>query len=441
MQVTLKFWSKWHQSLVTPLLFIVAINVAWFLLGAKVGMIVGTETGTDGYKEIAENVVRGHGLVYSQGMRSTIEYGHMKREPIYPLLLAVILRLTGTLSPVVLGLFQTFFALISCYLLYHLGEKTFGTSTGRLASFMYALHPISFWYSTRFASEIVTVTAVLLCLLCMVNFFAEPTRIRAVQVGLSLGVAVLTRSACVVFLPVILLFVLLQWWTQRGRLLSCVFIMVFFYASIHSLWLIRNYAISGETVPFTTNSGAIFFYGNEVVKRFDVKKYMAEIDEADNAAQALYRAVQDDIAAKVPHMSLPRLEAQTNQQLIAMARQFVVEEPFFVVRKFLSGMYFIWFLSSSTAKSWGWMMFQMPLLAFAIIGSCQQRQWNVSQRFLLCVVVVYVIPYALLLALARYSMPIIPVVILFASYGLVSFLKLDGGVDHVPDSPLRAMST
>src|SRR5712691_12538350 len=102
-----------------------------------------------------------------------------------------------------------------------------------------------------------------------------------------------------------------------------------------------------------------------------------------------------------------------------------IGHPFFVVRKFLSGMCFIWFLSSTSAKSWGWMMFQMPLVALAVMGLCRQRQWDFRQRFLLCVVLAYIVPYTLLLALARYSMPIIPIVILFSSYGLVSFLKPD----------------
>jgi len=424
-KTTFKFRSQWKQSPVIPLLFIVAINVAWFFLFPKVGPIVGAEPGTDGYKEIAENLVRGHGFIFSQGMRSTIEFGYMKREPIYPLLLSVILHLTGTLSPAVLSLFQTSLSLISCYLVYRLGEKIFGASTGRLASFIYALHPISFWYSPQFASEIVTASAMLLCLFLIERFFAEPTRIKAAEVGLSVGIATLTKSACVMLLPVILFFALIKWRTKLHQLLSYAFIIVFFHVCILSLWLVRNYSISGEIVPFTTNSGGVFFIGNRVVEQFDVKKLTAGEPEAEIAAQALYRTVQDGIAARVPHMSLPRLEAQTDKQLTAMARQLIVEKPLFAVRKFLAGMCFIWFLSDTTAKSWGWMMFQMPLVALAVIGLCRQRQWDFSQRFLLCVVLVYIVPYTLLLALARYSMPIIPIVILFSSYGWVSFLKPD----------------
>ncbi len=423
-KVTLKFWSQWKQSPAIPLLLIVAINIASFFLFAKVGAIVGAETGTDGYKEIAENLVRGHGFIFSQDMRSTIMLGYMKREPVYPLFLAVILRLTGTLSPAVLCLFQTSLSLISCCLIYCLGKKIFGASTGRLASFIYALHPISFWYSTRFASEIVTVPAMLLCLLLIEKFFAEPTRMKAAQMGLSVGIATLTKSACVTLLPVILCFALLKWRTKLHHLLSYACIIVVFYASIHSLWLIRNYSVAGEIIPFTTISGVAFFLGNEIVERFDVKKQTAG-DEPDKAAAALYSSVQDEIAARVPHISLPRLEAQTDKQLIAMARQLILQKPLFVVRKLLAGMCFIWFLSDTTAKSWGWMMFQMPLVVLAAMGLCRQRHWDFSQHCLLCVVVAYIVPYTLLSPLARYSMPIIPIVILFSSYTLVSIVQSD----------------
>src|SRR5262249_25636983 len=162
----------------TPFLLIVAINLAWFFLFPKVGVLAGAETGSDGYKEIAENLVKGHGFIFSAGMRSTMMLGYMKREPIYPLFLSVILRLTGTLKPTVLCVFQTSLSLISCYLIYRLGEKTFGVSTGRLASFIYALHPISFWYSTRFASEVAAVPVMLLCLLMIYRFFDQPSRIK-----------------------------------------------------------------------------------------------------------------------------------------------------------------------------------------------------------------------------------------------------------------------
>jgi 4-amino-4-deoxy-L-arabinose transferase-like glycosyltransferase len=414
--------STWRQLPLLPLILIVAINTTSFLLYARVNGAVGADTGTDGYKEIAENVVQGHGLVFSPGMPSTMMLGYMKREPIYPLWLSGILAVTGTLTPGVLCLFQTSLCMISCCLLYRLGAKIFDVRTGGPASYIYALHPISFWYSTRFASEIVAVPVLLLCLLIIDRFFTESTRLRALQAGLLLGVAALTKSAYVVLLPLVLLFAAYRSRRKLQQFLPCALIVVLSFASIQSVWLWRNYTISGEIVPFTTMNGVTFFLGNRIVEQFDAKRLTAGT-EADEWAQALYQSVQADIAAKQPDMSLPRLEAETDKQLRAMAVQLVLTKPLLVVRKVLAGMVFIWFLSDTTAKSLGWAAFQVPLLTLAIIGIYRQRQWSLSTQFLLSFVMVFLLAYAVVSPIARYATPVVPVVMLFASYGLISLLK------------------
>jgi 4-amino-4-deoxy-L-arabinose transferase-like glycosyltransferase len=419
--------STWRQLPLLPLILIVAINTTSFLLYARVNGAVGADTGTDGYKEIAENVVQGHGLVFSPGMPSTMMLGYMKREPIYPLWLSGILAVTGTLTPGVLCLFQTSLCMISCCLLYRLGAKIFDVRTGGPASYIYALHPISFWYSTRFASEIVAVPVLLLCLLIIDRFFTESTRLRALQAGLLLGVAALTKSAYIVLLPLVLLFAAARSRQKIQQFLPCALIVVLSFAGIHSLWLLRNYAISREIVPFTTMTGVIFFVGNRIVEQFDVKKQTAGA-EPDEWAEALYQSVQADTAAKHPNMSLPRLEAQTDQQLRAMAGQLVLRKPLFVLRKVLAGMVFIWFVSDTTAKSLAWAAFQVPLLALAIIGVYRQRQWSLSKEFLLCFVTVFLLAYALESPYARYATAVAPVVMLFASYGLMSSLKLSASL-------------
>src|SRR5262245_40871303 len=108
-----------------PFIFIVAINATSLVVFPRVGMSVGAGFGTDGYKELAESIVSGGGFVTWSGRPSTMMYGSMKREPLYPLWLAGILGVTGSLSPLVLCCFQTVLALVSCWLLYRLGARMF----------------------------------------------------------------------------------------------------------------------------------------------------------------------------------------------------------------------------------------------------------------------------------------------------------------------------
>src|SRR6476659_5008970 len=85
------------RRLALPLLLVAVVNVAGFLFLSRVNGLVGAELGTDGYMEIAENLVAGHGFVATPGVRSIIELGYMKREPLYPLSLAIVLHGTGAL--------------------------------------------------------------------------------------------------------------------------------------------------------------------------------------------------------------------------------------------------------------------------------------------------------------------------------------------------------
>jgi hypothetical protein len=60
---------------------------------------------------------------------------------------------------------------------------------------------------------------------------------------------------------------------------------------------------------------------------------------------------------------------------MVMARQLAFEKPLFVVRKLLFGMYAVWFLSDTTARSSDWIIFQVPLTSpppmFRIGKSCE----------------------------------------------------------------------
>jgi 4-amino-4-deoxy-L-arabinose transferase-like glycosyltransferase len=412
---------EWKQGPIIPLLLVVVINIAWFAVFPSIGGRVGADTGTDGYKEIAENLVQGRGFIYSPDKPSTMMLGYIKREPVYPLMLSGVLVLSGALTPAVMCLFQTSLSVLSCLLLFRLGERVFGWRTGLVASYMYALHPISFWYASRFASETAAIPVLLLCLLIVDKFLEAPTHLRSAGLGWSLGIAALTKSAYVIVLPIALVVAAFRWRHRLRRIWPAALIATLCYASVHSVWLARNYRMSGEIVPFTTMNGVAFLLGNRIVETFDPKRQTAG-REVDTWANDLYQSVQGEIAAKHPDMSLARLEVQTDRELTTMGRERVFKEPGFVVRKVLTGLVFIWFLSDTTAKSLGWAICQLPVLAFAIFGASRLRFWTPPAALLLGVIAVFILAYTVVSPLARYSTPVLPLVMLFASQGVLSMV-------------------
>jgi 4-amino-4-deoxy-L-arabinose transferase-like glycosyltransferase len=413
--------AMWKQLPLWPLILVVAINATAFFLFPQISGAVGADTGTDGYKEIAENIVQGNGFVYSPDRRSTIMTGFMKREPVYPLFLSGILAVTGGLRPAVLGVCQTLLSLVACAVLYRLGVAVFDDATAGIAAYIYALHPLSFWYSTRFASEIVGVPVLLICLLIIHAFLTEPTPRRAFLCGLLIGVGALTKSAYIVLLPLVVIFVAVRPDRRFRRLRLCA-IVICIYASVHSLWIVRNYRLSGEFVPFTTMNGVMFFVGNRNVETFDVKAMTSGI-EPDRWANGMYESVQADIAAQQPDISLARLEAETDKRMRAQAAQLIATAPSFIVRKVAAGTALIWFLSDSSSKSMGWAIFQVPLLTFAIVGMYRCRRRTASTRFLVAFIALFVLSYTVMSPLARYAMPIAPLLMLFAAHGLTGLAR------------------
>jgi hypothetical protein len=236
-----------RQIPLLPLILIVAINAVSFAVFPRVGNSVGADTGTDGYKEIAENVVRGNGFVYALNRPSTMMAGYMKREPMYPLWLSMILATTGSLTPGVLCLFQTPLCVLSCYLLYLLGVRMFDVRTGTIASHMhFAPHfvgirrfasgvaiPVILWsYSSSMGSS---TTSAPRALRRMVSWNRHDSRVCAAPVSARVGRVSLTPSGESV----------------------CVAVLILGFASVDSLWL-RNCNLRRDS-PIHDNERVIFF--------------------------------------------------------------------------------------------------------------------------------------------------------------------------------------
>src|SRR3954466_266444 len=121
-------------------------------------------TPTDGWTEIAANIINGNGFVYDAERAASATTGHLTREPIYALFLASILALFGHFDPYVM-LFQALLNALTCLVLYFIVVKVFNRKTALIACFLYALYPFAAWYVSRIAYE--TLLGLLVALLAL----------------------------------------------------------------------------------------------------------------------------------------------------------------------------------------------------------------------------------------------------------------------------------
>ena len=169
--------------------------------------------------------------------------------PLYPVLLAL-LKLSGA-GLVGMRLFQAVLGAFSCVLLYAIARRFFPAPTPLLAGLM----AVGYWpfmlYNGELLATTLTIFIELLLLLQLVRCADRPSYWSAAGAGVLLGLLVETRSNTLLLVPVAL------WWLclrTRTRLLV-PFCLGF--CAVLTPFLVHNYLVQGTPLPF---QGAWSFY-------------------------------------------------------------------------------------------------------------------------------------------------------------------------------------
>src|SRR5687767_8338595 len=90
---------NWLLSAAVVLTLLNGLFISLWIYPAVSGPAELVTGSSDGWAEIAENIVQRNGFIYQPGERPTASTGYLTREPVYALFLASILAVFGTLEP------------------------------------------------------------------------------------------------------------------------------------------------------------------------------------------------------------------------------------------------------------------------------------------------------------------------------------------------------
>jgi 4-amino-4-deoxy-L-arabinose transferase-like glycosyltransferase len=259
------------------IIFVLALTLRLLLWSQPLHQLANDEVE---YVAVARDLLAGRGWQF-------YEHYHWLRAPLYPLFLAGSLWLAGGdpspgLSTISLGFAQVLhraalpniaLSLATVYLSYRLALALFGR--GSPVALLAALFSAVLWTLATFASLYMSETLFTFLftagLLCLVHQKAQATRSRraiglAIAAGILFGLATLTRSITLLFLPVIA-----TWLLDRRRTISSHAIatgksdwslvfrhsstaIVFLLSSVLVIapWTIRNYQAYGRTILVET---------------------------------------------------------------------------------------------------------------------------------------------------------------------------------------------
>ncbi len=208
------------------------------------------------YHDYAKNISEGKGYIRDGQPTAWFPIG-------YPFVLSLIYSLFS-INELYGKIFNIILSVILIIMVYKLSEKIFNETTAKLASMFIALWPNLCGYTLLLNSDLpftVLLTILLLLLVSLKNNRYE--KIIIFCSGIFFACATLTRSLLGGFVVVILVHIAL--FTKKTlslRFLKLSAIFVLGAIIVFSPWWIRNYHTFGKFIPLSTNGGFNFWLSN-----------------------------------------------------------------------------------------------------------------------------------------------------------------------------------
>lgn len=423
--------------LVYAAVLFVVIPAAENYLGSRYGVSF-----ADDYDRLANNIVSGHGYRYGPDLPPT-----MMREPGYPWFLAAVFKLLGpTIEAARFA--NLLLAGVAAFLLLRLaGNAGLTWTEATLAAAIFLFHPGTLIAAARGGFEMFFVFLLIFFMLAFYRAMQAGTSKYYLLAGFLLGLVVLTRNTMMLFPFLLLGYLLLIARTARERtrysLRTAALLVVM--VAVLSPWIIRNYAVSGEIIPTTTMQGIAVQTGQHICEGLSFNRGLQELDtEAASRRDSLARNLGYSFeGGYYQYFRSTREEINFSRYLMQNAVARYVADPALWVRCAAQNVFNFWFAGKTWQVTWLNVAIQAPFLMLAFVGcySISRRgQWRQMALPLLLIVYLYAI-HIPIHAQARYSVPLIPFIAIFASAGIFGLLRMPqrrvpqaGGVNEAAKS-------
>jgi 4-amino-4-deoxy-L-arabinose transferase-like glycosyltransferase len=345
-----------------------------------------------------------------------------RRAPLYPILIGGVFFLFGDHARVVLFVHCLLFA-ATAVLVFDLGRRHFNERTGVIAGMLCSLHPLLLRYVPTLHLETFLTFLVTLLIWCTYRFWRQPTVLNGVFVGLTAGLATLTKAVVLPYPAVFLVALLLSVRAARRRgdaarvpWKAMAAMLVVMGATI-APWTIRNYGTTGHFVLVSSGTSDAFLRGF-IFSRWE---YITLQEPPFTGAEMESNAYFQRLASEAGTV-WERDDYETDQILNAEAKRRLVHEPGQVARKTVVGLFTFWYQLTSLKNSLLALACAIGAWALAIVGWRRARREHIAVWPFMLPVLYLNASLALLLALGRYSAPILPALLLVSAFGIDTLL-------------------
>ena len=288
---------------------------------------------------------------------------------------------------------------------FFIARRVFGRAEAFLTAILCACNGVLIFYDTSFLLEPLFIFFNLFALWLMLQYQERLARSTTITLGIVIGFILLTRSTIVLVMPFLFVWMLL-WQAGTLKKIAGHFLMVCLLALLVILPVsIRNY-YSTPTHPkvlLNTNGGITFWIGNNTSSNASYGWSSVLQAETQKRMKALGASYVDEVARFIQEQPMAYLRLEMKKfKLFWRGYEIANNIPYYIFRS----------LSRILGLPWINFLLIAPL---GLIGMCLSwRRWK--EVFLLYgYVFVQLLTTLLFFALARYRLPVVHVLTIFAA--------------------------
>ena len=371
-----------------------------------------------------QNLVQNAGDPYEYGKiaRGFVEHGFTKltrrAASLYPEFIAVIYRLGG--SDHVIIFVQCLFHAATCVLVFRLGLCIYNARTGLLAGLFCAFHPMLLRYVPDLHMESFLALMCTLTVWTTVRLHERPTVANGILVGVVGMCATLTKGVILPYLGVFGIvsgvLALRQRSIQRAAAVVAMFIAM---AVVLAPWTYRNYQVTGGRFVLLTPGASDSFLRGYVFTRWEFATLRkSPYVDAENEVNNWFRQIARDAGTEWEHDEV--VDEKNNARV---AKHLIATQPVDTARKIFVGLFTFWYEMTSLTNSLIPGSLALISWMLAIVGLRRAHREGRPSWLIWLPIVVMNVFVALLIPLGRYSVPILPCLMILAAFGVDTLLN------------------
>src|SRR5712671_6966805 len=359
---------------------------------------------------------------YGKIAHEFVEHGFTKltrrAASLYPEFIAVVYRLGG--SDHVIIFLQCLFHAATCVLVFRLGLRIYNARTGLLAGLFCAFHPMLLRYVPDLHMESFLTLMGTLTVWTTVRFHDRPTVVNGILVGVVGMCATLTKGVMLPYLGVFgIVSGVLALRRRSIQRVAAVMAMFITMAVILAPWTYRNYQVTGGRFVLLTPGASDSFLRGYVFTRWEFATLRKPpYTDAENEVNNWFRQI-----AREAGTEWEKDEVVDEENNARVAKHLIATRPLDTARKVFVGLFTFWYEMTSLSNSLIPGLLALIGWALAIVGLRRAHREGRPSWLIWLPIVVMNVFVAFLIPLGRYSVPILPCLMILAAFGVDTLLN------------------